>query len=445
MSKKRILVVDDEAIVRNDIASTLAILGYGTAGMAGTGDEAVSRARRDRPDLVLMDIGIPGNLDGIGAAGAIRSELEIPVVFVTSHAEDTVLAAATTTGPYGYVTKPFTPRDLKVAIEVALSRKAAEIRPGPTDADGSRPGNGRSSANIRSLMVEGFFDSTVLYLYHDRAEKDRILALFIERCVGQRTGLLFAYERSTAHRRFQQEVREGLISTCRLKADDPGRLDRALSAALSPGAARPVRPFRFVLDVPDSVATESVLGFAGRLAAIRDAGMPLGGIIAVSAFSGNDELAGALAARIDRVVLTSGTGTTISCAGDGGVFCNLPVLPQPVVDAMVKKVLEPVILTFLDRPVSGNEIVCGIRDRYNVRIPKARVYTCLYALAKKGYLKVEESGRSRIYTPTGEGMRYIRQQLREFNAVVHHIAAGIPGVDTAHRNSTMSAPADGHS
>lgn len=451
LSLERVLVVDDEAIVRNDIVSTLITFGYRSAGTAGTGDEAVACAREAGPDLVLMDIGIPGTLDGIKAADIIRCELDIPVIFVTSHADDEVLNKAKLAGPYGYVVKPFTPRDLRVAIEVALSRRDVECgsagstsRAGFSSGEGAcldRPDDERCSSDVRSLMVEGFFDDIVLFLYHDESEKDRILSLFIGRCVDQHAGLLFAYSRSTAHRRFQQEIREGLIRTCRFKGDDPAPLERVLSSAILTDAVRSGHPFRFIIDLFTGISKDDVLNLVSRLEKIRNDGGAVGGIIAVAAFAGNDELAGVLASRIDRVVLTSGHGTAITCAGDTAPLGCLSVLPQPVVDGMVKKVLEPVILSFLDRPVSGNEIVRGIRDRYNVQVPKARVYTCLYALEKMGYLRACSTGKSRIYTSTDEGKRYIRQRLFEFNAVVHHIAAGIPGFEGGRKTgSTMKVP-----
>jgi len=84
----RILVVDDEAIITMQLEERMSVMGYTVAGMAASGEDAVDKARRTRPDLVLMDIVMPGKMNGIEAAKIIRTELDIPVVFVTAYADD---------------------------------------------------------------------------------------------------------------------------------------------------------------------------------------------------------------------------------------------------------------------------------------------------------------------------------------------------------------------
>ena len=94
--------------------------------MAASGEDAVDKARRIRPDLVLMDIVMPGKMNGIEAAKIITKELDIPVVFVTAYADDAIIEKAKSARPYGYIVKPFNELEIKAAIEVALFRKAAE-------------------------------------------------------------------------------------------------------------------------------------------------------------------------------------------------------------------------------------------------------------------------------------------------------------------------------
>ena len=87
----RILVVDDEAIITMQLEERLTIMGYTVAGMAASGEDAVDKARRIRPDLVLMDIVMPGKMNGIEAGTIITRELDIPVVFVTAYADDAII------------------------------------------------------------------------------------------------------------------------------------------------------------------------------------------------------------------------------------------------------------------------------------------------------------------------------------------------------------------
>jgi CheY-like chemotaxis protein len=103
----KILVVDDEAIITMQLEERLSVMGYTVAGMAASGEDAVDKARRTRPDLVLMDIVMPGKMNGIEAAKIITKELDIPVVFVTAYADDAIIERAKSARPYGYIVKPF--------------------------------------------------------------------------------------------------------------------------------------------------------------------------------------------------------------------------------------------------------------------------------------------------------------------------------------------------
>ncbi len=130
MSKGAILIVEDEAIVAADLRNKLRQLGYEVIGVASTGEEALSLAHRLRPNLVLMDIWLQGTMDGIATAGAIREQVDIPVVYLTSHSDPTTLARAKITGPFGFILKPFEERELVTQIELALykSQTDREIR-----------------------------------------------------------------------------------------------------------------------------------------------------------------------------------------------------------------------------------------------------------------------------------------------------------------------------
>lgn len=120
-NKKQILIVEDEAVVAMDIRRTLLELGYDVTGTVASGQAAVQEIQRNPPDLVLMDIVLKGPMDGIEAAAKIHTELSIPIVYLTAHIEDMTLERAITAEPFGYLSKPFKDRELKAAIEIALS------------------------------------------------------------------------------------------------------------------------------------------------------------------------------------------------------------------------------------------------------------------------------------------------------------------------------------
>jgi PAS domain S-box-containing protein len=118
--KMRILIVEDEGIIANDIKRTLIIQGYEVIAIVTKGEEAVIKARELEPDIILMDIMLEGNMDGIEAAEKIYKELELPIIFLTAYSNNEVLRKAITVEAYGYILKPFEERELYVAIELAL-------------------------------------------------------------------------------------------------------------------------------------------------------------------------------------------------------------------------------------------------------------------------------------------------------------------------------------
>lgn len=118
--EKKILIVEDEAIVAEDLKAMLTKMGYTVVGTAATGQEALNLVEAHKPNMVLMDIRIKGNMDGIETAENIVVQYDIPVTYLTAYADDKTLDRAKTTLPYGYILKPFEERDLRAAIEMAL-------------------------------------------------------------------------------------------------------------------------------------------------------------------------------------------------------------------------------------------------------------------------------------------------------------------------------------
>jgi len=120
-ARLRLVVAEDEALIRMDLAEMLVEAGYEVVGQAGDGEQAVALTRQLRPDLVLMDVKMPV-LDGISAADIIGAESLAPVVMLTAFSQRELVERATEAGVMAYVVKPFTVADLTPAIDVARSR-----------------------------------------------------------------------------------------------------------------------------------------------------------------------------------------------------------------------------------------------------------------------------------------------------------------------------------
>ena len=124
----RILIVEDEGILAEDLGLSLENLGYLVTGKVSTGREAVKLAEKLRPDLILMDIKLQGDIDGIEAADRIRTRLDIPVVYLTGYAEEDVSERAKRTEPYGYLGKPISLSELRSTLDTALYKHATDKR-----------------------------------------------------------------------------------------------------------------------------------------------------------------------------------------------------------------------------------------------------------------------------------------------------------------------------
>ncbi len=126
MADTTILIVEDENIIALDLRARLSGLGYRVVGMVPSGEDALLQVEQQRPAIVLMDIVIKGKLDGVQTAQLIRERFHIPVIYLTAYSDETTLARARVTEPYGYILKPFEDRELHTAIEIALYKHAAE-------------------------------------------------------------------------------------------------------------------------------------------------------------------------------------------------------------------------------------------------------------------------------------------------------------------------------
>lgn len=122
MEEIKVLIVEDENIIALNIKKKLKSFGYAVPAIVSTGEEAVKMAEIISPDLILMDIMLKGDMDGVKAAEEIKKRFSIPVIYLTAYSDDKVLDRAKVTEPYGYIVKPFKAIDLRSNIEMALYR-----------------------------------------------------------------------------------------------------------------------------------------------------------------------------------------------------------------------------------------------------------------------------------------------------------------------------------
>jgi putative nucleotidyltransferase with HDIG domain len=122
----KILIVENERIIAEDIKRTLQNLDYAVCSIVTSGDEAIKKAEQDNPDLILMDIVLQGEISGIEAAEQIHTRFNIPIIYLTAYADAKTLERAKITEPFGYITKPFDEKELYSTIEIALYKNQTE-------------------------------------------------------------------------------------------------------------------------------------------------------------------------------------------------------------------------------------------------------------------------------------------------------------------------------
>jgi two-component system, LytTR family, response regulator LytT len=122
MKRTSVLIVEDEVIIAKDLTLTLTKLGYNVIGHCLTGEDAVLMAGEKQPGIILMDIMLKGETNGIDAAKEIRGKYDIPVIFITAYSDEDSIMRANTSAPFGYLVKPFKANDLRATIETALNR-----------------------------------------------------------------------------------------------------------------------------------------------------------------------------------------------------------------------------------------------------------------------------------------------------------------------------------
>jgi adenylate cyclase len=124
--KSKILIAEDETIIAADIKATLQKVGYNVCDIVTSGEKVLQLVEHDKPDIILMDISLKGNLDGIQTAEIISEKFDIPVVYLTALTDDETLKRARITEPFGYLLKPFDERNLHSTIEMALYKHKVE-------------------------------------------------------------------------------------------------------------------------------------------------------------------------------------------------------------------------------------------------------------------------------------------------------------------------------
>ena len=180
----KILIVDDEWLTRLEIEEMLMDLAYEVAGQAETGAEAIDMTRNLEPDLIIMDVEMPGEMNGIDAARVIKSQWGTPIIFITGYGDPEHIEAAKEIAPFGYVMKPFDEREVHAAVEIALTKRALEVKLQRANERLEQVNQGLlREIEVRKKTEMALRESEKLY--RDVFEKNRAIKWVIEPSTGE--------------------------------------------------------------------------------------------------------------------------------------------------------------------------------------------------------------------------------------------------------------------
>ncbi|MCF7793251.1 MAG: response regulator [Candidatus Cloacimonetes bacterium] len=175
----RIMIVEDEVMISEDIKKTLIQMEYDVVGVCASGEDAISLAINEKPDLIIMDIMLEGKISGIEAAKRIQKQKDIPVIFLTAYADDKTIQTATEAEPYFYLVKPFNENDLKAAIQITFVKNEAskKLKVSNTKFTSLFLGNPEPAAyvDLKYRVIEINIRFTEVFGYKQNEAKDKLI------------------------------------------------------------------------------------------------------------------------------------------------------------------------------------------------------------------------------------------------------------------------------
>ena len=378
----KILVVEDEAIILLQLEEILHTSGYVVAGLAASGEDAIEKAKSVKP--------------------------------------------------YGYIVKPFNELVIKATIEVALFRKTSEQKERDMKKPSGMMPDGESQyldlPEIKTVLLKDIFSDIILFLYTENNIKEPVFKFAIESGIKKGGRNFFSYSRSTVQKYFLKEIQKQELFTHRIKRNEIYTLlpilekcTESVQDSKAPGS------LQILIDFSETEEFEDIIAVKKLIISKKEKGIPVTGIIAINIGMIDHTRIRLFAEGISKIIVSTGKETTLSFAHHTFPAESVSIVPQATIDDVVKKSLELVVLSLLDKPISGNDIVHEIHNRYNVLIPQARVYMLLYDLEQNGYMEIKMSGKSKLYCPTEKGRKYISQKLNDIKLVFKHILGG--GID----------------
>lgn len=413
LKKASILIVENEPVIAIGMKKILTEMGYSICGVTSTGEMAVEKAGELHPDIILMDIELDGDMTGIDAAEKIRTSYRIPVIYLTAYGGDQYIEKAKITEPFGYILKPVRVGELRTTIEIALYKHAMEQKLNEISPDSATP---------RTIFLKKALSGITLILYKRDVNRFSLFKHVLEEGISDNIECLYAFYHTNLISYFSRPIASEDLRTFELR-EGTGLFDLWFDRiCASPARSGSQKKLFCVADVSNLKNPDVLLHIKKKFSeADQIPGMIFSGILAVPLDEIDSSLRGEVYDGVHHFVVLSGEENIVSFSPPAHQQPSVNVVSQEIMDSVVKKSLEVLILSCLQHPVTGFDIIRDINERFHVAIPLARVYTYLYELEKNGILTTTLRGNLRIYSPTKEGGVYIKGRLSEINTAYEQV------------------------
>ncbi len=268
------------------------------------------------------------------------------------------------------------------------------------------------------VLLSHHIPTVSLFLYSNGVDKYHYFSQYIHQGIRQSEHCLYAYYHTKLRSALQSDIAAKRISVLELRdsIDElPQVIDHICDGTNEGQGTRCVFDFSRIDDF------RSIVKVKQQILEMQDAGVPISVLLALDTSSMTSAETSEIVWGIPHITIMTANETVVSLRPEPRNTPRIDVADRTVVEDVVKKLLEPLILSYLTRPVSGYDILRGINERFHVIIPMARVYSYLYDLEKKEYLETRTEGRSKVYSATRAGEEYIHHRKQEIHAILKHV------------------------
>jgi hypothetical protein len=269
-----------------------------------------------------------------------------------------------------------------------------------------------------TVLLSHLLPATSLLLYSNGVNKYHYFIQYIDQGLQQSEHCLYAYYHTRLRSTLQPDILDNNISILELQ-DSIDRLPQIIRRIYEERGRE--NGLRCLFDLSRIDDFQKIVGAKRQIMQMQDAGMPISVLFAFEINSMTGAEVSEIRQGIPNTTITTANETIVSLQSNLTDPPQIDLADRAVVEDVVKKLLEPLILSSLVRPVSGYDILREINEQFHVIVPMARVYSYLYDLERRHLLETRTEGRSKVYVPTPAGEEYIRRRKQDIFAILRYI------------------------